>query len=95
MAVIPTSALVEATRPTAPLLLLPLLPPLLPLLPARVLVGLAPPPPEREGGELGTNVADGLAMQEVAAAGAAAEAPELTVPLPAKLQDTGFLLLAS
>jgi hypothetical protein len=96
MAATPTRALVAATRLTAPLLLL--LPPLLPPLPlepplVRVLVEAAPP--ESVGGEVGTKVADGLAMHELAAAAAAAVAPELTVPLPAKSHAWTFLLWAS
>ena len=89
--------MVAATTLAALLLLLlfPLLPPLRlepPLV--RVLVEEAPPP-DSVGGEVGTKVADGLAMHELAAEAAAAVAPELTVPLPAKLHAWAFLLWAS
>lgn len=48
-------------------------------------------------GDVGVNTADTLAKQAVAAALAedtSEGAPPLTVALPAKLQDTGFLLFA-
>lgn len=54
-----------------------------------------PPVDEESGAEEGVNTAAGFEMQEAAAALGAAEAAELTVPLPEKLHACGSLELSS
>jgi hypothetical protein len=86
----PARALVEAAPFPFPLLLPPF-----PLLPPDARVLVEADPPAVVAGALGTKVAEGLAMQELAAGAADAWEAALTVPLPAKSQAVACFPLAS